>query len=277
MGGKLIILDKILRICKEKSDKLLVFSQSLFSLTLIEKYLELQHLTRTEKWVLGQDYFRLDGSTEMQRRKDTVDKFNDPDNPRARLFLISTKAGGIGINLVGANRCVIFDACWNPSHDTQSIFRIYRFGQVKNVYVYRFLAQGTMEEKIYQRQVTKQGLSQRVIDEHQLDRHFTSQELRELYAFEPDTLDEKRPMPPMPSDDDLLKSVIFDCRKWLVKYHEHDSLLENKINEGLSEAERKAAWDEYEKEKSLQETSRNFLNAVNSFSGVFQPDVSILF
>jgi transcriptional regulator ATRX len=174
---------------------------------------------------------RLDGSTDIQKRKSQINQFNEKNNTRCRLFLISTKAGGIGINLVGANRAVIFDACWNPAHDTQSIFRIYRFGQTKNVFVYRFLSQGTMEEKIYQRQVTKQSLSQRVIDEHQLDRHFTAQELMELYSFEPDTKDEKRELLNMP-DDNVLKSIILEHRKWIVKYHEHDSLLENKLNEG---------------------------------------------
>jgi transcriptional regulator ATRX len=95
--------------------------------------------------------------------------------------------------------------------------------------------------------VTKQSLSQRVIDEHQLDRHFTSNELRELYAFEPDNGESE--IPNMPSDE-LLKNLLLDCKKWIVRYHDHESLLENKIDEGLTEEDRKAAWEEYENERT---------------------------
>jgi transcriptional regulator ATRX len=252
MSGKFYLLSKILEYSRTVGDKLLVFSQNLLSLDTIEKFLDHQHKQKINTWTKNIDYFRMDGGTEISKRTSDIDKFNDKLNKRARLFLISTKAGGIGINLVGANRCVIFDANWNPSHDNQSVYRIYRFGQQKEVFVYRFLAQGTMEEKIYQRQVIKQSLSQRVLDEHQLDRHFTSQELRELYAFEPDIYNENEPpsVHAMP-DDGLLKELIYHCGRWLLRFHEHETLLENRLDEELSAEERQAAWNEYEAEKQF--------------------------
>lgn len=287
-SGKISLLFEILRMAEELGDKVLVFSQSLISLDLIEDFLEMASMDKIEegkedgkedgkegaeeekeeaaqprpviykgegKWFRNIDYYRLDGSTTAQTRKKWAEEFNDIANPRGRLFLISTKAGSLGINLVAANRVIIFDASWNPSYDVQSIFRVYRFGQTKAVFVYRFLAQGTMEEKIYDRQVTKQSLSFRVVDQQQIERHFTMNELTELYSFEPDLLDDtnpekkkKRETPKLPKDT-VFAELLQICKEQIVTYHEHDSLLDHKEEEALTEEERKAAWDEYEAEK----------------------------
>ncbi|KAG9478150.1 hypothetical protein GDO78_013257 [Eleutherodactylus coqui] len=268
-SGKIMLLFDILRMAEELGDKVLVFSQSLISLDLIEDFLELASVDRSSeeaeskpviykgegKWFRNIDYYRLDGSTSAQTRKKWAEEFNDTTNVRGRLFLISTKAGSLGINLVAANRVIIFDASWNPSYDVQSIFRVYRFGQNKAVFVYRFLAQGTMEEKIYDRQVTKQSLSFRVIDQQQIERHFTMNELTELYTFEPDQIDDpnsekkkKREIPKLPKDT-VLAELLQIRKEQIVTYHEHDSLLDHKEEEALTEEERKAAWDEYEAEK----------------------------
>ncbi|XP_026884819.2 transcriptional regulator ATRX isoform X2 [Electrophorus electricus] len=263
-SGKMVLLFEILRMAEEIEDKVLVFSQSLISLDLIEDFLELACRAKEEgksspykgdgKWFRNIDYYRLDGSTNAMTRKKWAEEFNDTSNVRGRLFLISTRAGSLGINLVAANRVIIFDASWNPSYDIQSIFRVYRFGQLKTVFVYRFLAQGTMEDKIYDRQVTKQSLSFRVVDQQQIERHFTMNELTELYTFEPDQLDDpsekksKRATPMLPKDP-FLAELLQSFKDQIVGYHEHDSLLDHKEEEALSEEERKAAWAEYEAEK----------------------------
>uniref|UniRef100_A0A3B4UQ36 DNA helicase n=1 Tax=Seriola dumerili TaxID=41447 RepID=A0A3B4UQ36_SERDU len=259
-SGKMVLLFEILRMAEDLGDKVLVFSQSLISLNLIEDFLQASHHARNPSsskgifvWIKNIDYYRLDGSTSATYRKKWADHFNSAANVRGRLFLISTRAGSLGINLVAANRVIIFDASWNPSYDIQSIYRVYRFGQLKQVCVYRFLAQGTMEEKIYDRQVTKQSLSYRVVDQQQIERHFTLFELTELYIFEPDLLNDpnskksKRPSSVSPKDK-VLAQLLQTCKDQIVSYHEHESLLDHKQEEELSEAERKDAWAEYEAE-----------------------------
>lgn len=266
ISGKMSLLYNILQECDAIGDKVLLFSQSLLTLDMVERLLEhcderaaavdpdtalvdptdpLRDCHNT--WVRGIDYFRMDGSTSVDLRARWIEMFNDEDNPRGRLFLISTKAGSLGTNLVGANRVVLMDASWNPTHDIQAIFRVYRFGQKKPVFIYRMLAQGTMEEKIYDRQVTKQSLSCRVVDEQQIERHFNASDLLELYNFTPDSKS-NRPTPMVPKDR-LLAELLIRNKNWIVSYHEHDSLLQNITSEELTEEERMLAWEEYRNER----------------------------
>merc|ERR1719384_1588493 len=256
----MVLLMDILEESAMIGDKVLVFSQSILSLDLIEDFLgKVNDAHESAKvkdsalsgyldtWIPGKDYYRMDGSTPADTRKIWCKFFNRATSHRMRLFLISTKAGGLGINLVAANRVIIFDASWNPAHDVQSIFRVYRFGQEKPVYIYRFLAKGTMEQKIYDRQVTKQSLSARVVDEQQIERHFTMNELAELYEFN-DEPKENQPTIKVPQDK-LLAELVLKHKDLIWKIHDHDSLLENQVDEHLTEEERKAAWEEFENEK----------------------------
>ncbi|KAJ8290984.1 hypothetical protein GJAV_G00019950 [Gymnothorax javanicus] len=107
---------------------------------------------------LGYNCCRLDGQTPVSQRHKLVDRFNSRFATDF-IFLLSSKAGGVGLNLVGASHLVLYDIDWNPANDIQAMARVWRDGQRKSVHIYRFLTAGTIEEKIYQRQVSKQGLS----------------------------------------------------------------------------------------------------------------------
>lgn len=134
---------------------------------------------------------------------------------------------------------------------------MYRFGQVKPCYIYRFIALGTMEEKIYERQVTKLAISKRVIDEHQIDRHYKETDLMELYKIDIEPT-EPRPTPIFPKDRLFAEQLkLFEDR--IYKYHEHDSLLENKYEETLTKDEIKAAWDEFEAEKNRPQITQTYV------------------
>ena len=248
MSAKFELFRVILNECESIGDKLLVFSRSLLVLDYIEQLLE--HWSSIA-WVKGIDYFRIDGNVSIKQRSAYIKAFNEPENTQSRLFLISTMAGGVGINLYSANRVIIFDVSWNPAHDLQAMFRSYRFGQTKPVYVYRIIGKDTMEENIYKRQITKQAMSQRVIDAKQLDRHFTYDELAKLYQFQPninndplDKYDAER------IEDEILRKLMNEYKDLIVSYREHDSLLIHRDEENLTEEEQKQAQNEDKRSKT---------------------------
>lgn len=108
-------------------------------------------------------FLGLDGSTPPLERESKINDFNC--NPKVNLFLVSTKAGCLGINLIAANRVVIVDVSWNPCNDAQAVSRVYRYHQKKCCYVYRFVMDSCLEMNIYNRQINKQELSKRVVDD----------------------------------------------------------------------------------------------------------------
>ena len=177
-SGKMLVLDRMLaRIRADTNDKIVLISNYTQTLDLFDK------LCRSRNYGV----LRLDGTMNVTKRQKLVDKFNDPDGDEF-VFLLSSKAGGCGLNLIGANRLVLFDPDWNPAADQQALARVWRDGQKKDCFVYRFIATGTIEEKIFQRQSHKQSLSSCVVDSAEdVERHFSLDSLRELFQFKPGT------------------------------------------------------------------------------------------
>lgn len=177
-SGKFQVLERMLaRIRQDTTDKIVLISNYTQTLDVLEK------LCRARSY----GCLRLDGTMNVNKRQKLVDRFNDPIGDEF-VFLLSSKAGGCGINLIGANRLILFDPDWNPAADQQALARVWRDGQKKDCFVYRFMGTGTIEEKIFQRQSHKQALSSTVVDSAEdVERHFSLDSLRELFHFKPDT------------------------------------------------------------------------------------------
>ncbi|KAH6911979.1 P-loop containing nucleoside triphosphate hydrolase protein [Coprinopsis sp. MPI-PUGE-AT-0042] len=129
---------------KDRTNKVLLFTKSVKLLKMLE-----YHLSRE-----SYNFLKLDGSVPTAKRMDLIDQFQD--DPNVFIFLVSTLAGGTGLNLTAANKVIIFDPNWNPAHDLQAMDRSYRFGQQRDVSVFRLLGAGSVEELIYARQIYKQ-------------------------------------------------------------------------------------------------------------------------
>ncbi|KAH3680777.1 hypothetical protein WICMUC_000128 [Wickerhamomyces mucosus] len=178
-SGKFQILERFLaKIRKESDDKIVLISNYTQTLDLIEK------MCRYNRY----GSLRLDGTMNINKRQKLVDRFNDPESPEF-IFLLSSKAGGCGINLIGANRLILIDPDWNPASDQQALARVWRDGQKKDCFIYRFITTGSIEEKIFQRQSMKMSLSSCVVDEKEdVERLFSTDNLRQLFEFNQNTV-----------------------------------------------------------------------------------------
>jgi len=154
-AGKMRVLDKLLLRLKQQGSRVLIFSQMTRILDILEDYCAYRHDE-------GFYYCRIDGSTGGSDRQDAIDAFNSPDSDRF-LFLLSTRAGGLGINLQTADTVIIFDSDWNPQADLQAMDRAHRIGQKKEVRVFRFVTEDSIEEKVVERAEMKLQMDASVI------------------------------------------------------------------------------------------------------------------
>jgi len=159
-SGKMEVLAGLLTVLEAENAKVLLFSYSTTLLDILEAYISSK----------GYTHCRLDGSTRTDVRQQMVKEFNT--NQSIFIFLLSTKAGGLGLNITGANTVIIFDPNWNPSHDLQAQDRAYRLGQTQDVRVYRLVSAGCIEEIIYLRQLYKQQLAAASVDGCTAKRYF---------------------------------------------------------------------------------------------------------
>ncbi|KAK3678899.1 chromatin remodeling complex Adenosinetriphosphatase [Recurvomyces mirabilis] len=153
-AAKMVMLDKLLKRVQAKGSRVLIFSQMSRVLDILEDYSVMR----------GYKYCRIDGSTAHEDRIAAIDEYNKPESEKF-LFLLTTRAGGLGINLTTADIVVLFDSDWNPQADLQAMDRAHRIGQTKQVYVYRFVTENAIEEKVLERAAQKLRLDALVIQQ----------------------------------------------------------------------------------------------------------------
>jgi DNA excision repair protein ERCC-6 len=171
-SGKMQVVGSLLELWKDTGHKTLLFAQHRIMLDILEKYV---------RSLSGFKYRRMDGNTPIQARQSMVDEFNtDPD---LHVFLLTTKVGGLGINLTGADRVIIYDPDWNPSTDLQARERAWRLGQKREVTIYRLMTAGTIEEKIYHRQIFKQFLTNKILKDPKQRQTFHLNDLHDLFSL----------------------------------------------------------------------------------------------
>ena len=229
-----ILLDSIAK----SKDKVLVFSRRRDVLTGLKKQ---------------RSGLFMDGDTQSKTRHELVESFQSSpyaDKRDTNIFYMTTKVGGVGLNLHAANRIIILDPSWNPVDDKQACFRVFRYGQTKTVRVYRFVVAHSIEERIYRLAVHKNLAACRIIDDKEVNRHFTEDQLMVLDKFEHNTLDI--------TGDKALDRVIHNFT-----VSSHDVLFADSESEKLSDEEKNDADNEFNRIQYL--SSRSFEGSDNLY------------
>ncbi|DBA87025.1 TPA: hypothetical protein ACH3X2_000400 [Trebouxia sp. C0005] len=241
----------ILHRCKKHNEKLVIFSQYLMDLD------ELEHVLQHKfQWSKNKQYLRLDGKVSSQIRQQHTRLFNDPTSS-VQVYLISTKAGSVGINLTAAFRMIIYDELWNPVHNAQAIARIYRYGQKRATFVYRLLYKGTAEHRVYRRNVDKEGLFMKVVDK-QTVKGTNKLEDVDIYAFDPPAPADKGTLHNVAvnSTDAVLQSLLrtdVEQDRWIAGWENHKENLPEDPSQKLTAEQRREAAKRYTLE---QDTTR---------------------
>ena len=175
VSSKLVVVDKLLKKLHGGDHQILIFSQFKITLNVLEDYLNIR----------GYKYCRFDGDTNLEEREKAINDFTQPNSDKF-VFLLSTRAGGLGINLMTADTVVLYDSDWNPQVDLQAMDRAHRIGQKNTVMVYRLICENTVEEKMIERQQIKLKWDQLVILKGKISQKkskYDKEELKDLISF----------------------------------------------------------------------------------------------
>eukprot|EP00186_Timspurckia_oligopyrenoides_P004169 CAMPEP_0182444864 /NCGR_PEP_ID=MMETSP1172-20130603/3175_1 /TAXON_ID=708627 /ORGANISM="Timspurckia oligopyrenoides, Strain CCMP3278" /LENGTH=725 /DNA_ID=CAMNT_0024640511 /DNA_START=35 /DNA_END=2212 /DNA_ORIENTATION=+ len=189
VSGKMQLLDRLLSRLLEKNHKVLLFSQFTTMLDILQDYLELRSI----------EYARIDGSTPLSDRVSQMNEFNDThENSKCKVFLLSTRSGGLGINLTSSDTVIFFDSDFNPQVDLQAMDRCHRIGQRKPVHCYRLISAGSVEEALLSRANEKRRMERLVVHKDRFHQaptslaaaqqnrvELTAQELRDVLQYNP--------------------------------------------------------------------------------------------
>lgn len=170
-SSKMIQLKKMLLKWKFEKRKVLIFTQMIDTMSLLEIVINDSNYK----------YLKMSGKTNLPMRSRYIAQFNTDDD--IFIFLLTTRVGGLGLNLIGASRIIIFDPDWNPSTDSQAKERAWRYGQKNDVETYRFVMMDTIEEKIYERQIFKNVLTSKVLVKPTISKLFDKSNINDLFSY----------------------------------------------------------------------------------------------